>query len=277
MRIGLVQLSSGPDPKENLPKTVQLIQAAFDAGAELVATPEVTNLVTSDRAIQNAHIRAADQDETLTALRALAAKNRRWILIGSLAVQSEKSAGRFVNRSFLIDARGEITAHYDKIHMFDVTLPNGEVYRESRNYVAGQRAICADTPFCKIGLSICYDLRFPYLYRDLAQAGAKVIFVPSAFAVPTGAAHWHSLLRARAIETGAYIVAPAQTGTHGSGATARKTYGHSLVVSPWGDVLLDAGQQTGHFICELNLMKVDEMRAQIPSLQGDPDYELING
>jgi predicted amidohydrolase len=235
-----------------------------------VLTPEVTNIVTADRARQHALLQPEEADETLATLREDAAALGTWLLIGSLALKSGAPDGRFVNRSFLIAPSGDIAARYDKIHMFDVALSGEETYRESAAFRPGTRAVCADTPLGRIGLTICYDLRFPALYRGLAQAGAQILTVPSAFTVPTGGAHWHTLLRARAIETGSFVLAPAQCGQN---TARRSTYGHSLAVSPWGEILADAGERPGVSTVDFDLAAVEHARQRLPSLAHDRDYQ----
>lgn len=273
MRVGLLQITSGDDPAANLPHTVQMVQQAAQGGAELVLTPEVTNCVSTSRSHQNRVLCHEYDDPTLAALRDVAAKNRIWLLIGSLALKTDDADGRFANRSFMIAPDGKIAARYDKIHMFDVTVSETETYQESAGYRPGDRAVIADTDLGKIGMTICYDVRFPALYRSLAQAGAKLITVPSAFSPVTGAAHWEVLLRARAIETGAFILAPAQTGSHGTNeGKTRHTYGHSMVVAPWGEVLLDAGTEIGVHLVEINLDNVDKARGRVPSLAHDRPF-----
>ncbi len=273
MRAGLVQLTVGDDPAENLPETLALIRAAVQGGAGFVLTPECTNALSSNRARQRTLFRAEDQDPTLAALRDEAARAGIWLLIGSLGVLSDDPDGRFANRSFLIGPDGAIAARYDKIHMFDVNVSDTEVYRESAGYRPGHRAVLAETPFARIGMTVCYDVRFPHLYRHLAKAGAEVITVPAAFNHITGAAHWEILLRARAIETGCYILAPAQTGFHpereGKG---RRTHGHSLVVAPWGEVLSDAGTEPGVTFADIDLAEVAKARDRVPSLSHDRDF-----
>jgi predicted amidohydrolase len=273
MRAGLVQLTVGDDPAENLPETLALIRAAVQGGAGFVLTPECTNALSSNRARQRTLFRAEDQDPTLAALREEAARAGIWLLIGSLGVLSDDPDGRFANRSFLIGPDGTIAARYDKIHMFDVNVSDTEVYRESAGYRPGSRAVLADTPFARIGMTVCYDVRFPHLYRHLAKAGAEVITVPAAFNHITGAAHWEILLRARAIETGCYILAPAQTGFHpereGKG---RRTHGHSLVIAPWGEVVSDAGTEPGVTFADIDLAEVAKARDRVPSLSHDRDF-----
>lgn len=273
MRAGLVQLTVGDDPAENLPETVALLRAAVQGGAGFVLTPECTNALSSNRARQRERFRLEDQDQTLAALRDEAARAGIWLLIGSLGVLTEDPDGRFANRSFLIGPDGAIAARYDKIHMFDVNVSETEVYRESAGYRPGNRAVLADTPFARIGMTVCYDIRFPHLYRHLAKAGAEVITVPAAFNHITGAAHWEVLLRARAIETGCYILAPAQTGFHAEkDGKGRRTHGHSLVVAPWGEVISDAGTEPGVTFADIDLAEVASARDRVPSLSHDRDF-----
>ncbi|MEP3331035.1 carbon-nitrogen hydrolase family protein [Sedimentitalea sp.] len=274
MKTALVQLNSSDDPDENLGKIQGFVAEAANAGAGFILTPEVSNCLSTSRRHQNDVLKVESEDATLAALRAQAAELNIWLLIGSLGLKTQDADGRFANRSILIAPDGEIQARYDKIHMFDVQVTPEETYRESDGYRPGDRAVVADTSFGKIGLSICYDIRFPYLYRALAQAGAHILTVPAAFSYVTGAAHWHSLLRARAIENGCYVLAPAQTGVHQSGnGKPRKTYGHSLVVSPWGEVLLDAGTETGVFVFDMDDSAVDEARRKVPSLTHTRQFE----
>lgn len=274
MKAALLQLSVTDDPAENLPITRSLVRDAVGLGAGFVLTPEVTNCLSSDRAHQKAVLHHEDDDPTLAALREEAARLGIWILIGSLALLTRDTDGRFANRSFLIRPDGRIAARYDKIHMFDVNVSEAEQYRESAGYRPGAKAVLADTPFGRIGLTVCYDLRFPQLYRRLAKAGAQILTVPAAFNDTTGAAHWEPLLRARAIECGAYVLAPAQTGTHAAhNGRPRRTYGHSLAVSPWGDVLADGGTGTGIVLVDLDLEAVERARSRVPSLTHDRDFE----
>lgn len=267
MRTALVQLNSSDDPEVNLPRTQALIDSAVLRGAEFVLTPEVTNCVSASRSRQADVLQTEDQDITLAALRAQAADLGIWMLIGSLALKTGDPDGRFCNCSFLISPRGDITSRYDKIHMFDVQVSETETYRESAGYRPGDRSVLTDVADFVLGMTICYDVRFPHLYRTLAQAGAGVITVPSAFSPVTGAAHWEVLLRARAIENGCYILAPAQTGAHATQSNkARETYGHSLVVDPWGRVLDDAGTEPGIIIVDLDPDEVAQARERIPSL-----------
>ena len=268
MRAGLVQLTVGDDPAENLPGTLSLIAEANAQGAEFVLTPECTNGLWSNRTVQRAALHPESSDPTLNALRNAAARHGIWLLIGSLSLLSDDT--RFANRSILIAPDGQIAARYDKIHMFDVTISEAETYRESAAFRPGNQAVLADTNFAKIGLTVCYDIRFPYLYRHLAQSGAQIITVPAAFNHITGAAHWETLLRARAIECGAFILAPAQTGLHPERAgKGRRTHGHSLAISPWGDIIADAGTEPGVTLVDLDLTEVAKARARIPSLTHD--------
>ena len=273
MKIALAQLTSSDDPSENLTHVRALMAEAKGKGADFVVTPEVTNCLSDSRSHQNSVLQIQTEDRTLAGLQEEAAAQDLWLLIGSLALKTDDRHGRFANRSFLIDPTGAIVAVYDKIHMFDVAVSETETYRESAGYRPGSRAVVTKTPWGSLGMTICYDLRFPNLFRDLAQAGASMITVPSAFSQVTGAAHWEVLLRARAIETGAFLIAPAQTGTHRnqSGKT-RKTYGHSMVVNPWGEVLLDAGTEPGLFYCDVDLSEVSRARKRIPSVQADAPY-----
>jgi predicted amidohydrolase len=274
MRAALVQLTVSDDPAANLAGTIGFVRQAAAAGAGLVLTPELTNGLSSSRTRQRSVFRLEDEDPTLSALRAEAQAAGIWLLIGSLGLLTHDADGRFANRSFLVGPDGSIAAGYDKIHMFDVNVSDSEIYRESDGYRPGSRAVLARTPFAAIGMTVCYDVRFPALYRRLAQAGAQIITVPAAFNHITGAAHWETLLRARAIETGCFVLAPAQTGFHpereGKG---RRTHGHSLAVAPWGEVLADGGTEPGVTLVELDLARVDEARHRVPSLTHDRDFE----
>ncbi len=267
LQAALIQLNSSDDPEANLGETERLIRQAAAEGAELVLTPEVTNIVSASRTVQNQRLALEQDDATLARLREVTAELGIWLSLGSLALMSGDPDGRFVNRQFLIGPDGGIRARYDKIHMFDVELGGEESYRESKGYRPGEQAIAADTPWGKIGLTICYDMRFPALYGCLAEAGAAILTVPSAFTVPTGRAHWEVLLRARAIETGCFVLAAAQWGSHGaSRGRARVTYGHSIAIDPWGRVLADAGEGVGVTHVTLDLDAVAKTRAKIPSL-----------
>lgn len=274
MKIAMLQISSSDDPAANLALMRRLMREAAAKGADLVCTPEISNIVTSDKALQAATLCFEADDPVLAGLRTEAAALGIWLAIGSLGLRTGDADGRFANRSFVIDPSGGIAARYDKIHMFDVTVSETESYRESAAYRPGDAAVVVDTPFARIGLAICYDLRFPYLHRALAQAGAEVILNPAAFTVPTGEAHWEVLLRARAIETGSFVIATAQTGTHpqvnaAAGTPLRRSYGHSLAVAPWGEVLRDAGTSEGLFMVELDLAEVKRARMRIPALTHD--------
>ena len=274
MRVGLIQLSSSDDPLENLSVTRSYVTEAAVAGADLIVTPEVTNCVSTSRARQNQVLRLEKDEISLTTLRSDARKLGKWILIGSLAIKTDDPQGRFSNRSFLIGPSGQIHARYDKIHMFDVRISEDESYRESAGYRPGDTLALAQTPLAQIGMTICYDLRFPALFQALAQAGAQIITVPSAFSPVTGAAHWETLLRARAIETGAYILAPAQCGTHKSRqGPSRKTYGHSMVVAPWGEVVAQAGETPGVLLADIDLTQVELAITPIPALSHGRPYE----
>jgi predicted amidohydrolase len=274
MRAALVQLTVGDDPATNLPQTLAYIRSAALQGAQFVLTPECTNALSSNRDHQRAVLQHEDQDETLAALRAQAVESGIWLLIGSLGLLTNDADGRFANRSFLISPRGEIAARYDKIHMFDVNVSETEVYRESAGYRPGTKAVLADTALAKIGMTVCYDVRFPHLYRRLAKAGAQIITVPAAFNHITGAAHWETLLRARAIETGCFVLAPAQTGFHAeTQGKGRRTYGHSLAIAPWGEVLADGGTEAGITLVDIDLGRVEIARARVPSLSHDREFD----
>ncbi|WP_375407859.1 carbon-nitrogen hydrolase family protein [uncultured Methylobacterium sp.] len=257
-----VQMRSGRDPAANRDAVVAGIRDAAAAGAHYVQTPEMTSLVERDRASLFAKVRVQDEDETLAACRDAARDLGIVVQIGSLAILN---GDKVANRAFLIDATGAITAAYDKLHLYDVDLPNGERWRESSIYTGGACAVVAETPWAPIGLAICYDLRFPALYRALAEAGASILTAPACFTRQTGEAHWHVLHRARAIETGSFMISAAQGGRHEDG---RETYGHSLIVDPWGRVLADAeGDAPGIILAEIDLARVADARARIPTLQ----------
>lgn len=276
MRVGLVQLTVGDDPAVNLPETLSLLRAAAVGGAQFVLTPECTNLLSANRDHQRRVLLHEEADETLAALQAEARALGIWLLIGSLGLLTHDADGRFANRSFLIGPDGGIVARYDKIHMFDVNVSETEVYRESAGYRPGNRAVLAETPFAKIGMAVCYDLRFAHLFRRLAQAGAQILTVPAAFNHLTGQAHWEVLLRARAIETGCFVLAPAQTGFHpesAGGGKGRRTHGHSLVIAPWGEVLADGGTDPGVTFADLDLAEVDRARSRVPALQHDRAFD----
>lgn len=272
MKIALLQLTSTDCPADNLTMVLARVADAVAQGAELICTPEVTNCVSMDRAHQSDVLQTEEDDPTLARLRRAARDYQVWLAIGSLALKGGTD-GRFVNRSFLLAPDGSVAARYDKIHMFDVTVSETEVYHESSGYAPGDRAVLAYADGAALGLTICYDLRFPHLYRALAQAGADILLIPSAFSPVTGAAHWHTLLCARAIETGCFVVAAAQTGTHPAQAgRPRQTFGHSLVVSPWGEVLADAGKAEGLTLVDLDLAQVAKTRQRMPSLSHDRPF-----
>lgn len=267
MRAAIIQTNASDDPSENLSHIVKSMAQAASSGAKFIFTPEVTNCVSTSRARQNEVLRRQEDDETLKKLCSLARELCVSVSIGSLAVKTDDPDGRFANRSFLIDPLGNIVGQYDKIHMFDVQISESETYRESAGYRPGDRAVVADTALGKIGMAICYDMRFPLLANALAQSGAQILLYPSAFSPVTGAAHWHSLLRARAIETGCYVIAAAQTGTHPTtGPKPRSTYGHSVVVDPWGEVVLDAGVDVGVCAFDIEMDNVARARQKVPSL-----------
>ena len=270
MRVAVAQISSSDQPAENLALVLALMRQSVDQ--DILFLPEVTNCLSLDPAHQALVLEHFDNNGFIDAVCKEARSLSLWVALGSIALKTHDADGRHANRSILIDANGSVVAQYDKIHMFDVTVSEVERYHESKGYRPGDTAVLARTPWGGVGLSICYDLRFPALYRTLAQAGAGILVVPSAFAQLTGEAHWHVLLRARAIETGCFVIAAAQTGVHsGSG---RKTYGHSLIVDPWGQVILDAGQLPGLHFLELDLTDVDKVRARMASLSQDRNFEV---
>jgi len=266
-RAACVQLRSGDDMAENVRAASALIREAKAQGADFIATPENTALMAADGGAKLEKSFPEEADPALPSLRALAEELGVWLLIGSLAIKVSDT--KTANRSFLIDPKGQVAARYDKIHLFDVDLPSGERYRESATVAGGDRAVTADLPWGKLGLSVCYDLRIPLLYRTLAQAGAFMLSVPSAFTETTGKAHWHVLLRARAIENGAFVIAPAQGGSHPGG---RQTYGHSLIVAPWGEVLAEAGTDPCVIVADIDPALAQEARARIPSLRHDRPF-----
>lgn len=271
LKLACIQMRSGVEVAENISAASVLISAAAQAGATLIATPEMTNLIDIRPGMGRRKASLQADCPALSAFRELAAQHKVWLIIGSLAMKIE-TEDRLTNRSFLIGPKGNIVAHYDKIHMFDVSVEDGQTYQESRTYKAGERAVIAQTPFGTIGLTICYDLRFPALFRQLAQAGSMILTCPAAFTQITGQAHWHALLRARAIETGSFILAPAQGGTHEDGRT---TYGHSLIVSPWGEILAEqVGQEPGVMFADIDLIEAAKARARLPSLTHDRTFRL---
>lgn len=261
-RIALFQSTTGIDPAANGRALEQAIAAAAAGGAEMLFTPEMSGLLDRDSSRAAKSLRTEEEDEVLAACREAARQHHIWIHIGSLAVLVED--GKVANRGFVIDREGEVRARYDKIHLFDVDLPTGESWRESNVYSAGKGVVLVNgTPLGKLGLTICYDLRFPGLFARLAEANSDVIAVPAAFTVPTGKAHWHILLRARAIEAGLFVVAAAQVGHHEDG---RNTFGHSLVIDPWGEVLLDMGEEPGVGFADIDLKRISDVRGRIPAL-----------
>ena len=271
IKVACVQMQSGIDPETNLKSASELIREAAALGAKFISTPEMTNVMNIRPGPSGVPIHMEADDPTLSALRKLAGELGIWLLIGSLAIKLATEE-RFANRSFLIGPDGSIHARYDKIHMFDVAVGDGQTYRESKRYRPGTEAVVAETPIGTLGLSICYDLRFPRLYRTLAQAGAQILMCPAAFTKTTGTAHWHSLLRARAIETGCFVIAPAQAGLHEDG---RETFGHSLIISPWGEILAEGGaDQAGVITADIDLNEVAVARGKIPSLSNDADFQL---
>nr|WP_087573392.1 carbon-nitrogen hydrolase family protein [Sphingomonas sp. CDS-1] len=263
MRAAIFQMTSGIDPAANVAAIVDMAARAKGEGADMLFTPEMAGYVDRDRQRAAATLRSEKDDPVLAAVREAAAKQGLWVHLGSLPLKEERTDGRWANRSFMIDGSGEIRARYDKIHLFDVDLATGESWRESSVYGPGEQVVAVDTPWARMGLSVCYDMRFPDLYRALTNAGATVLLTPAAFTVPTGKAHWHILLRARAIEAGCFVIAAAQTGHHADG---RDTYGHSLIVDPWGDIVLDMGEQAGLALAEIDLSRIEDVRGRVPAL-----------
>ena len=267
-KAGCLQLNASNDLDRNIAATGDLVRRARDQGADFISTPEVSLLIEAGRknTVAKAHFEA--EHPGLEAFRGWARETGAWLHVGSLTVKLEDDE-RLANRGFLIDPDGTIVASYDKIHMFDVNVDDGNSYRESRSYRPGGEAVLADLPWGRLGLSICYDLRFPHLYRELAKAGADFLVIPSAFTRPTGRAHWHVLQRARAIETGCYVISAAQCGQHAGG---RKTYGHSIIVDPWGAIVAEAEEDVGIILAEIDSDQVVEARQRVPSLEHDRDY-----
>jgi len=269
-RVGLVQMRSGRTPAQNVDAATKLIKEAKSGGADYVLTPEMTNILERKREDLFAAIATEEKDRSLPDFRDLARRLGIWVHVGSLAI--EVLPQKAVNRSFLIDPKGDIAARYDKIHMFDVDLAGGESYRESGSFRPGELAVAVDLPWGRVGLTICYDLRFPALYRALAEAGASFITIPAAFTQQTGEAHWHVLTRARAIETGSFVLAAAQGGRHEDG---RDTFGHSIAIDPWGRVLAEGGTEPGVIFADVDPSQVAVVRARIPSLQHGRRFELV--
>lgn len=269
VKAACVQLNVQPSIQENLKVTEQLIREAAGQGAKLILTPENTCFMRFPLNLRPKDAQPQEGHEVLTAIQKLAAELDVWVIIGSLGIKLEE--GRLANRSFVISDKGEIAATYDKIHMFDVDLPNGESYRESKTIQPGEKAVISDTGMAKVGLSICYDLRFGALYRQLAQQGTDILTIPAAFTVPTGEAHWEVLLRARAIENGAFVMAAGQSGEHENGY---RTWGHSMIIGPWGEILAEKPDGVGIITADLDLDEVAKARGAIPSLQHDRNFEL---
>jgi deaminated glutathione amidase len=270
-RVGLVQMCSGRDVNKNVASAMDLVREAAKGGADYVQTPEMTTLLELDRPRLLAAVRPEDGNAALQAFQDLARELAIWLHIGSMPVSLAES--KLANRSLLISPEGRIVARYDKIHMFDVDLGGGESYKESANYEPGRHAVLADLPWGPIGLTICYDLRFPLLYRALALAGAKFLAVPAAFTRPTGMAHWHTLLRARAIESQAFVFAAAQGGKHENG---RETFGHSLVISPWGEILAEADVHPTVIFADVELQLLEDVRRRVPSLKHDRTFDVVH-
>ena len=269
--IACIQNCASNDLDATIEDAADLTREANGAGAELICLPEFFSFLNLDENGLDVAPFPESEHPTLSTFLGLSRELGAWILLGSIAVLDE--SGKKRNRSILLNPEGQVAARYDKIHMFDVNLPNGEIYRESDVFVPGNEAVTADLPWCTLGLTVCYDLRFPHLYRSLAHAGAGVLSVPAAFTRTTGRAHWHVMLRSRAIEAGAYVVAPCQYGDHGRA----KTYGHSLIIDPWGRILEDAGEERGYIISELDMNEVDKARQMIPALEHDRDYSQPTG
>ena len=268
--IAVLQMTAGIDPAANAAPLVAAVAEAKAGGAAMLFTPEMSGLLDRDRKRAAPHIHAETRDPVLAAVREAAARAGIWVALGSLAIDRED--GRYANRALVIDAAGEIAARYDKIHMFDVDLAGGESWRDSAAYAPGDRVVTVETPAGRLGLTICYDLRFPALFEALGRARCDIIAIPAAFTVPTGVAHWHVLQRARAIEASAYVVAAAQVGTHEDG---RATYGHSLVIDPWGEVLLDmGGERAGLAFAEIDAGRLTTVRAELPSLANRRDIAI---
>lgn len=269
LKVACIQLNSGPVISENIVTAERMIRQAAGVGARLIATPENTCQIRTPAAAKLEKPIAQEDHPGVKRFADLAKELGVWLLIGSIAVRASET--KLHNRSFLFDDQGNLAAHYDKIHMFDVVLSETEKYAESDQIEPGRETVVTKTPWGIAGLSVCYDLRFPHLYRDLAKAGAGIIFIPAAFTVPTGRAHWETLVRARAIENGAFVIAPAQTGEHEGG---RKTWGHSLIVDPWGKILADGGESPGIITADLDLSEIETTRNRIPSLTHDREYKV---
>jgi predicted amidohydrolase len=268
-KAGLVQMCTGRDVDRNVADASALIREAAAKGARYVQTPEITTLMEMERAALFAAVRPEEGNPAIARFASLAQELGIWLHLGSMAVLLGN--GKIANRSLLFSPEGAVEARFDKLHMFDVELPGGESYRESKNYQAGSAGVLAELPWGTLGMTVCYDLRFPHLYRALAKGGADFLAIPSAFTRQTGAAHWHVLVRARAIENGCFVLAAAQVGKHESG---RETYGHSLIVSPWGEVIAEAGAEVGVIVADIDPAEIDKARARIPSLRHDRPFEI---
>ena len=266
-RAACLQMNSGSDLAGNLSQLKNMVTEASGNGAQFVLSPEYSLMMDGSGRVMREGALPTDGGNVLAELKELAAQLKIWLLLGSLTLKTEEE--RIVNRSYLIAADGSVVATYDKIHMFDVTLPDGKVIRESSAYRPGEQAVIAATPWGKLGMTICYDVRFPHLYRALAQQGAEYLSVPASFQRQTGKAHWHTLLKSRAIENAAYVFAPAMCGDHQGN---RQTYGHALIVDPWGEVLADAGEEPGIIYAEIEPARVAKIRGMMPSLQHDRPY-----
>lgn len=269
IRIACLQVNSGSDYQTNLETVTVMAREAAGAGAQFILTPEYALMMDGSGKVMRERALTADGAPALGELQALARELGVWFLAGSLTLRSDDE--RIVNRSFLISAAGQVVASYDKIHMFDVTLPDGRMIRESSTYKPGARAVVTDTPWGKLGMTVCYDLRFPGLFRTLAQAGAQMITVPSSFQRQTGKAHWHTLLRARAIENECFIIAPAMCGDHQGN---RQTYGHTLIIDPWGEIIADGGEAPGIVYADIDVARVAKIRGMMPSLEHDRPFTL---
>jgi len=270
-KVACIQINSSNNMYDNIARSIELIREAKDGGADFILTPENTAFMSYDRKDFFKNISKMEEHKAFLAYKHAAKELNVWLLIGSLAVASPDEKGRAYNRSILFDNEGNVVSQYDKIHLFDVELPTGERFKESSNYCAGDEAIISDTPWGKLGMTICYDLRFPHLFRHIAQQGVKFISIPAAFVQYTGEAHWEVLLRARAIENGCYVFAPAQTGSHNEN---RETYGHSMIIDPWGKVLANAGADEGIIMSDIDVDMVDNTRVALPSLSHDRDYKI---
>ena len=269
-RVGLVQMCSGRTIATNVAEATRLIREAAKGGAVYIQTPEVTTQMERDRDKLMVETLPEEGNPSIAHFRAIARELKIWLHIGSMAVSV--GAEKLANRSILLSPTGAVISRYDKIHMFDVQLPAGEIYRESRNFRPGTEAVLADLPWGTLGMTVCYDLRFAALYRALAQAGAQILAIPAAFTKPTGQAHWQTLMRARAIENGCFVIAAAQAGMHENG---RETYGHSIVVAPWGEIVAEAGVEPGVVLADIDMRMVAEARSQVPSLQHDRPFTVV--